>query len=381
VVRAGGLGDTLLVLPTVQLLLDEVPALQVTLVGSAWAQELMPLLRAPDRTPRGRDGADLVAGQEARATRIGDQCAKPERHRHTTKDARPCGLRLGPSSAASRLLAATRPEAQRGSRGVLSGALGIAPRLHLLRFDSPLLTPLFGESAAEDATGCFAEAHAAVVYAAAPGGELTASARRFCPGPVIEWPVQPAGGEHAAVHFARAVADPPPDSEELPLPALRVPGGLRDWSARWMASHFGEAAAPAAVHPGSGGARKCWPAERFARLIRSLGAAVLLLEGPADSAPCRRVEQLAPTGTHLVKASGLSVAQAAALLARCRSYVGNDSGLSHLAAALGVPTVAVFGPTDPSVWAPRGPRVRTVQAAAGWPDAGEVLQALAAFPD
>jgi len=52
-----------------------------------------------------------------------------------------------------------------------------------------------------------------------------------------------------------------------------------------------------------------------------------------------------------------------------------------LAAALGVPTVAVFGPTDPSVWAPRGPRVRTVQAAAGWPDAGEVLQALAAFPD
>lgn len=300
VVRAGSLGDTLLVLPAIQLLLDEVPALQVTLVGSAWAQELMPLLRA---------------------------------------------------------------------------------RLHLLRFDSPLLTPLFGSSAAEDATGCFAEAHAAVVYAAAPGGELTATARRFCSGPVIEWSVQPAGGEHAAVHFARAVADPPPDSAELPFPALRVPGGLQDWSGRWTASHFGEAAAPAAVHPGSGGARKCWPAERFARLIRSLGEAVLLLEGPADSAPCRRLERLAPPSTHLVKASGLSVAQAAALLARCRSYVGNDSGLSHLAGALGVPTVAVFGPTDPSVWAPRGPRACTVQAADGWPEADIVFQALAAFPD
>jgi hypothetical protein len=109
-------------------------------------------LRASNRTPRGRDGADLVAGQEARATRIGDQaysavaataaakagCAKPERRRHATRDARPCGLRLGPSSAASRLLAvpdpstslspllaATRPEAQRGSRGVLLEALSV----------------------------------------------------------------------------------------------------------------------------------------------------------------------------------------------------------------------------------------------------------------
>jgi Xaa-Pro aminopeptidase len=96
-----------------------------------WPQEL----GASDRTPRGRDGGNLVAGQEARATRIGDQCAKPERHRHATRDARPSRLRLGPSSAASRLLAvpdpstspspllaATRPEAQRGSRGVLSEA-------------------------------------------------------------------------------------------------------------------------------------------------------------------------------------------------------------------------------------------------------------------
>jgi len=101
-------------------------------------------LRAPNRTPRGRDGADLVAGQEARATRIGDQCVKPERHRHATKDARPCGLRLGPfrrrrtaskllavpdpSTSPSPLLAAARPEAQRGSRGVLLEALRTAGR-------------------------------------------------------------------------------------------------------------------------------------------------------------------------------------------------------------------------------------------------------------
>jgi ADP-heptose:LPS heptosyltransferase len=44
-------------------------------------------------------------------------------------------------------------------------------------------------------------------------------------------------------------------------------------------------------------------------------------------------------------------------------YIGNDSGISHLAAAAGAPVVALFGPTDPAVWAPRGPRVRILAAA------------------
>jgi ADP-heptose:LPS heptosyltransferase len=51
----------------------------------------------------------------------------------------------------------------------------------------------------------------------------------------------------------------------------------------------------------------------------------------------------------------------AALLARCAGYVGGDSGITHLAAAVGTPVVAVFGPTDPRRWAPRGPRVAVVR--------------------
>ncbi len=50
----------------------------------------------------------------------------------------------------------------------------------------------------------------------------------------------------------------------------------------------------------------------------------------------------------------------ASWLARARIYIGNDSGITHLAAAAGAPVVALFGPTDPSVWAPRGDRVRIV---------------------
>jgi ADP-heptose:LPS heptosyltransferase len=52
--------------------------------------------------------------------------------------------------------------------------------------------------------------------------------------------------------------------------------------------------------------------------------------------------------------------QLARWLKSARAYVGNDSGISHLAAAVGTPVVAMFGPTNPAVWAPRGPVVRTL---------------------
>jgi len=48
-------------------------------------------------------------------------------------------------------------------------------------------------------------------------------------------------------------------------------------------------------------------------------------------------------------------------LGRARLYVGNDSGITHLAAAAGAPVLALFGPTDPSVWVPRGPNVRVAR--------------------
>jgi ADP-heptose:LPS heptosyltransferase len=50
----------------------------------------------------------------------------------------------------------------------------------------------------------------------------------------------------------------------------------------------------------------------------------------------------------------------AGLLSHCAGYLGNDSGVSHLAAALGLPTVVLFGPTDTSFWSPQGPAVRSL---------------------
>jgi ADP-heptose:LPS heptosyltransferase len=77
-----------------------------------------------------------------------------------------------------------------------------------------------------------------------------------------------------------------------------------------------------------------------------------------------------------------------ALLRKARAYVGNDSGVSHLAAAFGAPSIVLFGPTDPRVWAPLGPRVRTLRAPDGRLEQIEVAEVLgllrewaASFPD
>ena len=124
-----------------------------------------------------------------------------------------------------------------------------------------------------------------------------------------------------------------------------------------------------ALHAGSGGATKRWPAPHFAELTRRLVAAgwrPLLIEGPADlEATASVLAALGPLAHVVPVARGLAVGALAALLRRCAGYAGNDSGVSHLAALAGVPTLALFGPSDPARWAPLGPRVRILRAPNG----------------
>jgi len=121
-----------------------------------------------------------------------------------------------------------------------------------------------------------------------------------------------------------------------------------------------------AIHSGSGAVAKCWPTFHFAEVIKQLweqDCPVLLLAGPADT---ERVDDLlqqlpVPPKSEMFKvlthAPLLEVAQH---LQQCRCYLGNDSGITHLAAMLGVPTIAIFGPTDPKIWRPVGPFVNVI---------------------
>jgi heptosyltransferase-2 len=124
-----------------------------------------------------------------------------------------------------------------------------------------------------------------------------------------------------------------------------------------------------ALHPGSGSPRKNWPLENWTALGRWLAAhgeqpRLLLIGGEADHA------QLAALSTawreaDVLLARHLALPQLAAVLERCRLFIGHDSGISHLAAATGTPCVLLFGPTDPAVWAPANPGVQVLQAPLG----------------
>ena len=101
----------------------------------------------------------------------------------------------------------------------------------------------------------------------------------------------------------------------------------------------------AVIHPFSGSSKKCWPLTRFRELARRLEAKmpVRWCAGPEETlAGAVRIDDLY---------------ELAEWLATAWVYIGNDSGITHLAAAVGTPVVALFGPTDPRIWAPRGPDV------------------------
>lgn len=128
----------------------------------------------------------------------------------------------------------------------------------------------------------------------------------------------------------------------------------------------GESEPLIAVHPGSGGARKNWPLARWRELIALLLAGnrrLLVVGGEAEHAAL--AELRAAFSGPLRFARDLPLPHLAAVLARCAHFVGHDSGISHLAAAVGTPCVLLFGPTDPQVWAPANAHVRVLAAPGG----------------
>jgi ADP-heptose:LPS heptosyltransferase len=128
------------------------------------------------------------------------------------------------------------------------------------------------------------------------------------------------------------------------------------------------------IHPGAGGMRKRRPLEFFLQTAE-------ILESTTD-AECRFI--LGPAETDLeegVRAdgrtvrSGMTLEELTGLLRAARGYIGQDSGVSHLAAALGIPTVAIFTTTDPAVWRPLGENVLVLDIRHGLTDQATMKQA------
>jgi heptosyltransferase III len=139
-----------------------------------------------------------------------------------------------------------------------------------------------------------------------------------------------------------------------------------------------------ALGPTANWAPKAWPADRFAALFRALqsgalaGAVPAVFAGPGEQERSMAAPLLDALPEAIDLSGRLSLPEAAACLARAALYVGNDSGLMHLAAAAGTPTLGLFGPTPADEYAPAGTRAAVALATNHTMDSLPVARALAA---
>ncbi len=257
----------------------------------------------------------------------------------------------------------------------LALAGGLADAIHSI--DARGLASFFapGGSLAEEFSAFFARFAVIVSFLYDPDGVFQSNVRRCSGAQFIAGPHRP--GEGGRTHATEVLlqplerltiqeADPTPRLRLRPVSALAAneagprpvnPAGSPPPRTPWFA-----------VHPGSGSPEKNWPQDQWAALLTELAAAthwnLLLVGGPAEGDRLDRLVTCWPAGRRAV-AQSLPLVELASRLGACGWFVGHDSGITHLAAALGRPSLVLWGKTNADVWRPRTPAVRLLQAPAG----------------
>ena len=170
------------------------------------------------------------------------------------------------------------------------------------------------------------------------------------------------GDEHAAVQLARPL-------EQLGLVVTDAPAKLYpSVTDRDLAKKDYAGGAAIAIHPGSGSLSKSWPLEHWIALLDRLlmhrmDPSLLVIGGEADTEQLTTLRSALSGRARFIE--NLALVSLAAVLERCVLFIGHDSGISHMAAAVGTQCILLFGPTDPRVWAPANANVRVVQSCTG----------------
>lgn len=207
-----------------------------------------------------------------------------------------------------------------------------------------------------------------VVFGKDGKGTLIGNLKKVCQGRILQINPLPNwdDGVHLSDHLLKQLTRHGISfSEEIPRLYLTEEDqewGKKFWAGKGVSQE--ERSTLIILHPGSGSRKKLWPLKHFIDLFHHLqskpGVKCLVTLGPAEGP---EIEQaFAKLNTpNLILAKGLPLVQLASVMKGCRLFIGNDSGISHMAAALGLPTLAIFGPTDHRVWSPRGEKVEVVR--------------------
>jgi ADP-heptose:LPS heptosyltransferase len=156
------------------------------------------------------------------------------------------------------------------------------------------------------------------------------------------------------------------DTDDLSPLIVPAPANAR-WAQSFAEERWSGDGLKLIVHPGAGKAENTWPADRFAEVVNTLDRIrpvnLVVIEGPRDAKAVAAFSAACAVGAKVVRKRGIG--DVAALLLRADLVICNDTGVMHVAAAVGANTLAIFGPTDPDRWAPRSPRLHIVRAADG----------------
>jgi heptosyltransferase-2 len=156
---------------------------------------------------------------------------------------------------------------------------------------------------------------------------------------------------------ALALPEGTPLPPEWPVPQMRVPA---DEIARWREGHGLGTASAVALGPGSVGPSKRWSYyAEAAKLLAERGVDVWVIGGPGEKGLADEIT--AAGGPRVRDLTGPDLRNGVVAMAAAGVAVTNDSGLMHIAAALGTPTIGIFGPTSPQLWGPLNPLAATIQ--------------------
>jgi heptosyltransferase-2/heptosyltransferase-3 len=197
--------------------------------------------------------------------------------------------------------------------------------------------------------------------------------------PFLTDTLPPPTGHAAAANLALArlaavrLGGAPVPGSQIILPRFIITDDERDWASQRIAAlrrSIGGNGPAIVVHPGAGAPLKSWPIERWSGVVRELrdraGAAIVLTGGPGERGLAEQIAaRLDPSPLNL--AGSTMLGQLAALFARADLAIGGDSGPLHLAAALGAPTLRLYGPTDVREFGPWPPGDQHIALAAGLP--------------
>lgn len=209
----------------------------------------------------------------------------------------------------------------------------------------------------EDLRDYFSEFNIIISYLYDPDGIFQENVQRCSPGQFIVGPHRP--DESARTHATRVFLQPLErlaifDADAVPRLALVPRPSTCD--------------PVLALHPGSGSERKNWPEQKWAELIAQVLATtsvnLLLVGGEAEGERLQKLVAALPP-TRVTVARNLPLAELARRLQGCVGFVGHDSGITHLAAALGLPCVVLWAHTVEEIWRPQGERVQILRETAG----------------